>query len=111
MLYIFPDVPTISMLPDFNPYIIYEGQRNIVISCKVVAANPSKNLVYVMMNSMGNSYNSTLSMSIVKTNHRGNYSCIVNNAAGNSSVFKKNVIVHCKYMKIVMKNNMLLTHC
>lgn len=93
----FSDVPTIRMTPNFNPYILYEDQRNIVISCSVVAANPSDSLVYVRTNPMGTFYNSTLTIATVATNHEGNYSCIVKNAAGNSSVFRKNVIVHCKY--------------
>lgn len=90
------------MTPDVNPYIIYEDQQNIEISCTVTSANPNTNLVYVMTNPTGTLNSSSIFISTVTTNHKGNYSCIVNNAAGNSSVLEKTVIVHCKYLNCIM---------
>ncbi|VDI70101.1 Hypothetical predicted protein [Mytilus galloprovincialis] len=37
--------PSVTIVPSYNPYILYERQQNIVFSC-VIDANPSSNITY-----------------------------------------------------------------
>lgn len=89
------DPPSVTFIPTYNPYILYEGQQNIAVSC-VIDANPSTNLTYNWNHPGGSVRGEFLTITTVMTGHSGLYSCNATNSVGTSKVTTKQIEIQCK---------------
>ncbi|CAC5419491.1 unnamed protein product [Mytilus coruscus] len=83
--------PSVTIVPNYNPYILYERQQNIVFSCVINDANPSSNIMY-NWNHPDGSYSirgEFLTISTVLRGHSGLYSCNATNSVGTSKITMK----------------------
>ncbi|CAC5384794.1 unnamed protein product [Mytilus coruscus] len=90
------DIPNIHREPIYNPYIVYHKQRNIVLTCVIDNANPSKAVLYEWNSPSGtvNTQNLKLTIPTVTNLHSGQYSCTATNIADTSNKTTKQINVH-----------------
>ena len=97
MLYfIVSDPPEVSMLPNFNPYIVEVGDTK-TLSCSVTDANPS--VSSYTWSDKGTGSTASISLSNIQTSHGGTYTCVANNGiTGAAAPVSKTVQVQCEYL-------------
>ncbi|XP_071174749.1 cell adhesion molecule Dscam1-like [Mytilus edulis] len=86
--------PNVHMEPEYNPYILYQDQQNVVLSCVIDDANPADIIAYHWNSPRGTINSHNINIATVKTPHSGQYSCTATNIAGTSNVSTKQVDVH-----------------
>lgn len=78
-------VPEVHVNPEYNPYMLYIGQQDIVLTCVVIDANPITGIIFTWTKQewVNNQENVTIS-SVTKTTE-GEYSCTAKNSIGTSN--------------------------
>ena len=85
------DPPLVSMLPNFNPYIVELGDTK-TLSCSVTEANPS------VISSYTWSDKGTGSTANIQTSDGGTYTCVANNGITGAVPVSKDVQVQCRFL-------------
>lgn len=93
----FSDPPTVNMYPGYNPYILYEGQQKIKLTCVILDANPAVNMMYNWTNVGAPISGKVINIANVLRSDSGHYSCTATNMIGISNTIWKQLDVQCKY--------------
>ena len=88
------DPPVVSMLPNFNPYIVEVGDSK-TLSCSVTYANPSVSSYTWSDKGIGST--ASISLSNIQTSHGGTYTCVANNGITGAVPVSKTVQVQCEF--------------
>ncbi|VDI07194.1 Hypothetical predicted protein [Mytilus galloprovincialis] len=81
--------PTVNMYPGYNPYILYEGQQNIKLTCVIIDANPTVDIMYNWTNAGAPINGQVMSITNVLRKDNGQYSCTAINMIGISNTISK----------------------
>ncbi|XP_063448059.1 cell adhesion molecule 3-like [Mytilus trossulus] len=96
--------PSVTIVPNYNPYILYERQQNIVFSC-VIDANPSSNITYNWNYPNGSINGKFLTIPTVKRGKSGLYSCYATNSIGTSEITTKQLEIQLLSANKTVKTN------
>ncbi|XP_063448060.1 B-cell receptor CD22-like [Mytilus trossulus] len=85
--------PTVNMYPGYNPYILYEGQQKIKLTCVILDANPTIDIIYNWTNAGAPISGKVINIKHVMRNISGQYSCSAINMIGISNTIWKRLDV------------------
>ncbi|CAC5421802.1 unnamed protein product [Mytilus coruscus] len=86
--------PSVHLKPKYDPYIVYQGQHNIVLTCVIDDGNPADFVTYEWNSPIGTVNTHNLTILTVNNSHSGQYSCTATNNAGTSDKATKQIDVH-----------------
>lgn len=103
VLFCSADPPSLDSSFPYN-HTVTEG-NNLILQCKVAAANPTPNITWYNVSATKTliSYKDNLTFGLITRSHAGRYQCVVENGIGQAAVSRISTVdVQCKLIQIML---------